>query len=104
MQCTHTHKHTLRLPIKLYMLVFHPRARRPEPTRDDTRDQGLVIVAHLGSLLLVGTLVVGLTVGSIVMARRCIDTEAASGLAAPATDDGGGLRADMTGTTVRASR
>ena len=72
------------------------RARRRGAPRDDSTGRGMVVAAHLVSLLSVGALVTGLTFGSIALARRCIGTAAASGVAATATGGGGGSRADTT--------
>ena len=50
------------------------RARRRGAPPDDSTDRALVVVAHLVALLSVGALVVGLTFGSIALARYCIGT------------------------------
>jgi len=92
MQCTPC------VPIRLDMRTFRPRARRRGPPRGDTRDRRLLIVAHLASLLAVTTLVIGLTFGSIAVARRCIGSAAAPALAAALPDDGGGSRSATTAT------
>jgi hypothetical protein len=65
-----------------------PRRPRRSPARDDTHGPGLVIVAHVASLLSVAALIVGLTFASIAMARRCIGVDAASGPLARVRDDG----------------
>ena len=75
-------------------------ARRRGPPRGDTHDRWLLIVAHLASLLSVGALVIGLTFGSIALARRCIGAGAAPGLAAAALDDGGSSRSGTAETVA----
>ena len=98
MQCTH------RLSIERDMHAIRPHAWLPGPRRDDTPGRGLVIVAHLASLLSIGALVIGLTFGSIAMARRCVGTDGASSPAATAPDDVGVSRTGMTETVAGSSR
>ncbi len=98
MQCTH------RLPIEHDMQAIRPRAPRGGPPGEDATDRGLVIVAHLASLLSVGALVIGLALGSIAMARCFTGTAASPGLAATAPDDGGGSRTGTTETVAGSSR
>ena len=86
----------LRLQIQQDMRAIRRRAPRQGAPRDDSTGRGMVVVAHLVSLLSVGALVIGLTFGSIAMARCCIGPAAASGAAATPTDDRGGSRADTT--------
>ena len=98
MHCTH------RLPIELDMRTIHLRARRQGPHRGGTQGRGLVVVAHLASLLSIGALVSGLTFGLIAMAKRCIGADAALALAAPAPDDGGSSRTGATDAVAGSSR
>lgn len=80
------------------------RSRRRGARRGGTPGRGLVIGAHLASLLSVAALVTGLTVGSIAMARRCIGSDAASGFAATAPEDGMRSRTGTTEPAARSSR
>ena len=86
----------LRLQVQPDMQAIRCRALRRRAPRNDLAGRGLVVVAHLASLLSVGALVIGLTFGSIATARRLIGTAAASGDGVTAPEDGGGSR---TGTT-----
>ena len=95
---------TNRLPIEHDMRAIRPRTPRRGPPLDDMPGRGLVIVAHLALLLSVGALVIGLTLGSIALARRCIGTDAAPGLAAKARENGGGSRTGTTGTGAWSTR
>ena len=86
----------LRPQVQPDMQAIRRRALRRRAPRNDSAGRGLVVVAHLVSLLSVGVLVIGLTFGSIALAKRCIGPAAASGAAATPTDDRGGPRADTT--------
>ena len=86
----------LRLPIQQDTQSICRRALRRGAPRNESTSRGLVVVAHIVSLLSVGALVIGLTFGSVALARRCIGTAAASVAAAAATDDGGDSRTGPT--------
>ena len=86
----------LRLQLQPDTQAIRRRARRRRAPRDDLAGRGLVVIAHLASLLSVGALVIGLTFGSIATARRLIGTAAASGDGVTAPEDGGGSRAGTT--------
>jgi hypothetical protein len=93
-----------RLPIEHHPQAIRPRERRPGLPRHGAPDRGLVIVAHVASLLSVGAIVTGLTFGSIAVARRSVGAIAASGLAATAPEDGGRSRAGTTEAETGLSR
>ncbi len=95
MQCT-----LHRLPIEHDMQAIRPCATRRSPP-DDAASLGLLIIAHLASLASVGALVIGLTLGSIAMARCFTSTDAAPDLAATAPDDEGDLRTSTTAGSLR---
>ncbi len=94
----------LRLQIQQDTQAIRPRALHRGPPRDDTAGRRLVVVAHLAALLSVGALVIGLTFGSIAMARCCIGIAAASGAAATAPNNGGGSRTDTKEAVAGSSR
>jgi hypothetical protein len=85
-----------RLQIRRDTPAIWRRAPRRGAPRDESTSRGLVVVAHIVSLLSVGALVIGLTFGSVALVRHCIGTAAASVAAAAATDDGGGSRTGPT--------
>lgn len=93
-----------RPPIEHHRQAIRPRARRRGSPRHGTPDRGLVIVAHVASLLSVGAVVTGLTFGSIAMARRCMVSEAVSGFAATASEDRGRSRTGTNETAAASSR
>jgi len=70
---------TSRLPVKIDIPTIRPRARRRSPDGGGAQGWVLMVVAHLASLVSVGALVIGLTFGSIAMAKRCIGDDATPG-------------------------
>lgn len=93
-----------RQPTEHHPQAIRQRERRPGLPRHRTPDRGLVIVAHVASLLTVGAIVTGLTFGSIAVARRSVGAIAASGLVATAPADGGRSRAGTTEAETGSSR
>ena len=95
---------THRVPTGHDMRVIRPHSRHRGSPSDSKPSRGLVIVAHLVALLSVGAVVTGLTLLSIVTAKRCLVSGATPGLAATGPADDVRSRTGSAGAPAKPPR